>query len=136
MFLTLTLSLSKWEGEPWGFSVACKCDSRGHALPFAGYRLPEGVRRIDAEDGHLTGEEAELFKGQAHRFLVRMSLEELGFYAKSRGQRLAVNRDEIEAARWFSREELIASPEDESLRLPRRDSIARRLINEWLAETG
>ena len=40
---------------------------------------------------------------------------------------------ELGGARWFSRAELLASPEDDSFRLPRRDSIARRLIEDWLA---
>ena len=35
-------------------------------------------------------------------------------------------------ARWFTREELLASPEDETFRLPRR-SIARRLVDDWIA---
>ena len=32
-----------------------------------------------------------------------------------------------------SAEELLASPEDETFRLPRRDSIARRLVDDWIA---
>ena len=36
--------------------------------------------------------------------------------------------------RFRTRAELLASPEDESFRLPRRDSIARRLVEEWLAD--
>jgi len=56
----------------------------------------------------------------------------LGFNAEAGSLELAVNREELEDARWFSRDELLASPEDESLRLPRRDSIARRLVESWL----
>ena len=58
----------------------------------------------------------------------------LGFHARTRHGPLRVNQDEIESAAWYSRAELKASPEDESFRLPRRDSIARRLIEDWLAE--
>ena len=36
---------------------------------------------------------------------------------------------------WFTRADLRASPEDESFRLPRRDSIAWRLIEDWMAES-
>ena len=32
----------------------------------------------------------------------------------------------------LTRDELRRSPEDDSLRLPRKDSIARRLLNEWI----
>jgi NAD+ diphosphatase len=56
----------------------------------------------------------------------------LGFHAEAPSLALAVNRSELEDARWFSREALLASPENESFRLPRRDSIARRLIESWL----
>jgi NAD+ diphosphatase len=57
----------------------------------------------------------------------------LGFYARAADEVLRVSPDELETARWFTRAELRASPEDESFRLPRRDSIARRLIEDWLA---
>lgn len=60
----------------------------------------------------------------------------LGFYARALHEDLRVNDGELEAARWMSRAELLASPEDESFRLPRRDSIARRLIEDWLAATA
>ncbi len=56
----------------------------------------------------------------------------LGFHAEAVSPELNVNRDELEDARWFTRAELLASPEDESFRLPRRDSIARRLVESWL----
>ena len=46
---------------------------------------------------------------------------------------LNVDYNELEdGARWFTRDELRRSPEDDSLRLPRKDSIARRLLNEWI----
>ncbi|MBP5856325.1 NAD(+) diphosphatase [Marivibrio halodurans] len=58
----------------------------------------------------------------------------LGFTARATGFDLRVAEDEIESARWMSRAELLASPEDESFKLPRPDSIARRLIEDWLAD--
>ena len=57
----------------------------------------------------------------------------VGFYARAATKTLFVNTDELETADWFSREELLNSPENESFRLPRRDSIARRLIEDWLS---
>ena len=57
----------------------------------------------------------------------------VGFYARAATKTLIVNTDELETADWFSREELLNSPENESFRLPRRDSIARRLIDDWLS---
>ena len=45
------------------------------------------------------------------------------------------DQDEIEDARWLHRAE-IADPSRCPVRLPNRDSIARFLIEEWLAEGG
>lgn len=57
----------------------------------------------------------------------------LGFRARARHAPLRVDAQELAAAGWYDREALRASPEDETFRLPRRDSIARRLVEDWLA---
>ena len=57
----------------------------------------------------------------------------LGFHAVCRHAPLQVNEQELASAAWFSRAQLEASPEDDVFRLPRRDSIAWRLIEDWLA---
>ncbi len=57
----------------------------------------------------------------------------LGFTARALNTDIRLSPDEIESARWYSREELRRSPESEAFRLPRRDSIARRLVDDWLA---
>ena len=59
----------------------------------------------------------------------------LGFRAEAADERLTIDADELEQAHWFSRTELRASPENETFRLPGKVSIARRLIEEWLAES-
>ena len=59
----------------------------------------------------------------------------LGFRATARGTALTLDRREIEDARWLDRAELI-DPARRPVRLPNPDSIARRLIEEWLAEAG
>jgi NAD+ diphosphatase len=59
----------------------------------------------------------------------------LGFRAAARATTLSLDAEEIEDARWLSRDEL-ADPERRPVRLPNRDSIARFLIEEWLAEGG
>jgi NAD+ diphosphatase len=56
----------------------------------------------------------------------------LGFNARATGSTLNVNREELEDARWFTRDELLASPENDEFRLPRSDSISRRLIEDWM----
>jgi NAD+ diphosphatase len=59
----------------------------------------------------------------------------LGFRADARDARLAIDRDEIEDALWLGRAEL-ADEKRRPVRLPNADSIARFLIEEWLAEGG
>jgi NAD+ diphosphatase len=58
----------------------------------------------------------------------------LGFQARAKRAPLTVYDEELESAGWYSRETLLNLDEDHELRLPRKDSIARRLIEDWLAE--
>jgi NAD+ diphosphatase len=46
---------------------------------------------------------------------------------------LRINAHELAGADWYARGALRTAPEDEAFRLPRRDSIARRLLEDWLA---
>jgi NAD+ diphosphatase len=57
----------------------------------------------------------------------------LGFRAVARTERLEIELDELEDARWFERADLL-DPERRPVQLPAPDSIARFLIEEWLAE--
>src|SRR4029453_18847060 len=58
----------------------------------------------------------------------------IGFHAEAESLDYDVNKSELESARWLSREELKPEnlPKDGSFFMPRRASIARRLIEEWL----
>jgi NAD+ diphosphatase len=56
----------------------------------------------------------------------------LGFYADAVSDDIEFNRDELEDARWFTRAELAAGGAGIEHR-PRSDSIARRLIEDWVA---
>jgi NAD+ diphosphatase len=56
----------------------------------------------------------------------------LGFQAvAAAGQRITVDEDEIGEARWFTRDELLASIEAGELGIAPTSSIARRLIEYW-----
>ena len=57
----------------------------------------------------------------------------LGFRATTRTETLRIELDELEDARWFSREEL-KEEASRPVQFPAPDSIARYLIEEWLAE--
>ena len=58
----------------------------------------------------------------------------LGFYGRAVAINLQVDTFELETARWFSRDEIKNCPDDDTFRLPRRDSISRRLIEDWMSE--
>ncbi len=55
----------------------------------------------------------------------------VGFTARAVGTVLRLQEDEISEARWFTREALAAAIGEESVRIPPRLSIARRLIEHW-----
>jgi NAD+ diphosphatase len=56
----------------------------------------------------------------------------LGFHAEALCDTIVVDRDELTDARWFTRAEVRAA-EAHGFTVPRGDSIARRLIEDWLA---
>ena len=69
----------------------------------------------------------------------------VGFSAEATTQVIDTNLDELAEAHWFSRDELrqaetwrpgidLSRAGDGELRLPPSDSIARRLIDDWIAE--
>ncbi|MBV9554529.1 MAG: NAD(+) diphosphatase, partial [Alphaproteobacteria bacterium] len=56
----------------------------------------------------------------------------LGFHAEAATSEVQVDYGELEDAKWFERDWLLAHADDNSFRLPRLDSIARRLVEDWL----
>jgi NAD+ diphosphatase len=59
----------------------------------------------------------------------------LGFHAQAEADApITFDPTELEHARWFTRAD-IAAFEQRGLRLPSRDSIARRLLTEWLDQS-
>ncbi len=59
----------------------------------------------------------------------------LGFQARALDDHLMIDRNELEDAAWFTREELL-DPARRPIKLPNPDSIARHLIEEWLVGGG
>lgn len=60
----------------------------------------------------------------------------LGFHAHTEDDApLCIDTDELEDAQWFTRAD-IAAFDQRGLRLPSADSIARRLLAEWIDGTG
>jgi NAD+ diphosphatase len=56
----------------------------------------------------------------------------LGFYAEAQTTKITIDDGELEDARWFARGWLLSHTDDDTFRLPRLDSIARRLVEDWL----
>lgn len=55
----------------------------------------------------------------------------IGFYGEGLTEQITIDPEELKDARWFSRDQL-RNPEAHGFSLPRVDSIARRLIEDWL----
>ena len=94
-----------------------------------GESLEEAVAREVMEEVGLDLLEVAYHSSQPWPFPSSLML---GFTARARAAAPKVNLEELEAAAWYSRQALLESPENELFRLPRRDSIARRLIEDWL----
>ena len=74
----------------------------------------------------------EYFQSQPWPFLASLML---GFFAETKDTELNVDKDEIEDANWFDISQLkdLTHPEiTDGFKLPRFDSIARRLVNDWI----
>lgn len=97
-----------------------------------GESLEEAVaREVFEEVGlRLRVEEVSYHSSQPWPFPSSLML---GFHARADYAPLRVHPQELESARWFTRAELLNSPEDESFNLPRRDAVSYRLIEDWLA---
>jgi NAD+ diphosphatase len=94
-----------------------------------GESLEDAVAREVHEEVGLKLTRIKYFSSQPWPFPSSLML---GFSAEATSLDFRVDEDELESARWMSRQELLDSPEDETFKLPRKDSISRRLIEDWL----
>jgi NAD+ diphosphatase len=94
-----------------------------------GESLEEAVAREVFEEAGLRVRDVRYHSSQPWPFPSSIML---GFYAVTDDPTLAIDSGELEDARWFTREEIRAI-ESLGLLLPRMDSIARRLIEDWVA---
>ncbi len=93
-----------------------------------GESLEEAVRREVAEETGVRVGAAHYHSSQPWPFPASVML---GFHAEALSEEITVNPAELRDARWFTRAELRAH-ESPRFSLPRVDSIARRLIEDWL----
>ena len=95
-----------------------------------GESLEEAVAREVMEEVGIPVAEVRYQSSQPWPFPSSIML---GFTARALSPEIRLSQDEIESAAWYSRDELRRSPENEEFRLSRRDSISRRLVDDWLA---
>ncbi len=95
-----------------------------------GESLEDAVRRETFEEVGLVVTNVRYCHSQPWPFPLSLMV---GFIAEvATNSPIHVDRHELETARWYSRDELLASPENDTFRLPRRDSISWRLIDDWI----
>ncbi len=96
----------------------------------SGESLEEAVAREVMEEAGVRVTDIRYHSSQPWPFPASIML---GFHARAVSRDLAVDAEELETAGWFSRDFLRRQHAPETFRLPRPDSIARRLIEDWLA---
>jgi NAD+ diphosphatase len=94
-----------------------------------GESLEEAVAREVKEEVGIEVEDVRYHSSQPWPFPSSIML---GFNARARSTEIRLSPEEIAEAAWYTRDQLRACPEDETFRLPRRDSIARRLVEDWI----
>jgi NAD+ diphosphatase len=93
-----------------------------------GESLEEAVRREVAEETGIVVGAVHYHSSQPWPFPSSIML---GFHAEGLSEEITIDPEELKDARWFSRDSL-RDPEALGISLPRVDSIARRLIEDWL----
>ena len=94
-----------------------------------GETLEEAVRREVFEESGIKVGDVHYHSSQPWPFPGNIML---GFYAEGLTEDITIDPEELKDARWFSRDEM-RNCEQHGFALPRVDSIARRLIEDWLA---
>ncbi|MBL6077807.1 NAD(+) diphosphatase [Belnapia sp. T18] len=97
-----------------------------------GETLEEAVRREVKEEAGIDVGEVLYHSSQPWPFPASIML---GFHAEGLSDEITIDPEELRDARWFTVEQM-RNPEAHGFALPRGDSIARRLIEDWLAEAG
>lgn len=99
-----------------------------------GESLEDAVRRETFEEVGLVVKNVSYCHSQPWPFPLSLMV---GFIAEvAADSPLHIDQRELETARWYSRSELLALPENDSFRLPRRDSISWRLIDDWIKNSS
>ena len=93
-----------------------------------GETLEEAVRREVLEESGVSVGDVHYHSSQPWPFPGNIML---GFYAEGLSEEITIDPEELRDARWFSRQQM-RDHKQQGFDLPRADSIARRLIEDWL----
>ena len=94
-----------------------------------GESLEEAVAREVFEEAGVRVGRVQYHSSQPWPFPASIML---GFYAEALSEEIIIDHKELQEARWFTRAQL-RDHEAHGFSLPRPDSIARRLIEDWVA---
>ncbi|MGE0722752.1 MAG: NAD(+) diphosphatase [Alphaproteobacteria bacterium] len=94
-----------------------------------GESLEDAVAREVREETGIVVDDVRYHSSQPWPFPASIML---GFHARAVTDEIHVDGNELERAAWFDRQWILNHPGDDTFRLPRPDSIARRLVEDWL----
>lgn len=94
-----------------------------------GESLEEAVKREVYEESGIRVLKVRYHSSQPWPFPSSLML---GFISTAEYGQISVNKDELEDARWFTKEEILTMIEKDVIQLPFKLSIAYRLIKDWL----
>jgi NAD+ diphosphatase len=96
-----------------------------------GESLEETVAREILEEAGLTVTDIRYHSSQPWPFPASIML---GFTGRATDDTIRIVEPEFEHIGWYDRRFLASSPEDDRFKLPSHHSIARRLVEDWIAE--
>ncbi len=94
-----------------------------------GESLEDAVAREVLEESGILVDDVTYHSSQPWPFPASLML---GFFARAKTRDIRIDPSELEDARWFDREALLAIGPDDPRRFPPGTAIAGRLIDEWL----
>ena len=95
-----------------------------------GETIENAVRREVLEEAGIKIKNIQYHSSQPWPFPASIML---GFYAEASSTKIILDKNEVEDVQWFSRKEVINFSHQNKF-LPRKISIARRLIDDWINE--
>jgi NAD+ diphosphatase len=99
-----------------------------------GESIEEAARRETMEEAGITCGEVKYFRSQPWPFPMSLMI---GCHARATSSAITVDREELEDARWFTREEVVLmfrGEHPEGISIPPPIAIAHHIIRHWVEE--